>query len=757
MNRPFVPFLVAAALFVLLTAALTWPLVLHPASLVPNDLGDPLLNTWLLSWNARTLPLTERWWNLPQFHPIPGVMAYSEHLLGLSLIATPVIAVTGNPLLAYNVAFFLSFPLCALAAYVLTYVIARRHDAALVAAIAFGFAPYRMSQLAHVQVLSAYWMPVALAGLHLYFQDRRARWVVLAAAGWLLQALACGYYLIYLSVLMGLWMIWFAIGRERWRDVALVTGAHGLAAAALAPLLLGYWKWQHAYGLRRWPDEIASFSADILSVLKAPQNLRLWGSLDVVQRPESDLFPGFALVGLIAAGAIVAWGAAARRASGRVNQARALVGLAIFFGAVAATPLLWGPWKIEIAGIKLLSVSEAAKPFSVAVLLAIVAGFLHPAVRTAWRLRSPLCFYVLAALAMWVLALGPEPTFLNRPVLYKAPYAWLLEVPGVDGVRVPARFWMLAALCLAVAAGLALRHVATRWPSLGRALPLVMGAVLLVEAWPEPLRIYAAPELRPSQTRAVARLELPINTHHDPIVLYRAAAHERPVYNGYSGYFAPHYASLQYLLEEHDAGVLTRLSAFGAIEVVVDHEMDGGGGWRAFVRGHPQAAEVHATETHTIFRVERGPRYVPPPTPSGETLPIAGAVSVDNPHLLSALTDGDRVTRWHAGRPQYPGDRLVVDLGSTREVAGFEILLGGYVADFPRLLQVETSIDGQQWSEAWAGGTGLMAFSAAIDDPLDITLPFAFDPRPARFIRMTQQARERTYYWSIAELRVKGR
>jgi hypothetical protein len=143
--------------------------------------------------------------------------------------------------------------------------------------------------------------------------------------------------------------------------------------------------------------------------------------------------------------------------------------------------------------------------------------------------------------------------------------------------------------------------------------------------------------------------------------------------------------------------------------------------------------------------------------PVGQTLPIATAVSVDNPHLIGAIADGDRVTRWHAGRPQYPGDRLLIDLGSVREVTGLEMLLGGYVADFPRVLHVETSADGQQWREAWAGGTALMAFSAAIDDPLDITLPFSFEPRGARFIRLTQTAQERTYYWSIAELRVKGR
>ncbi len=92
-----------------------------------------------------------------------------------------------------------------------------------------------MSQIAHVQVLSAYWMPLALAGLHLYFRDRHFRWLLLFAASWLMQALACGYYLFYLSVLVALWLAWFALGRERWATIIAVVAAWMVAGLAMAP------------------------------------------------------------------------------------------------------------------------------------------------------------------------------------------------------------------------------------------------------------------------------------------------------------------------------------------------------------------------------------------------------------------------------------------------------------------------------------------------------------------------------------------
>ena len=116
MRRLLKPAVLAAVVYILLTVALTWPLAVRPASLVPNDVGDPLLNTWILAWNARVLPLTSSWWNAPQFYPVAGTMAFSEHLLGLTIFTTPIIWLTNDPLLAHNAAFFLSFVLSALSA-----------------------------------------------------------------------------------------------------------------------------------------------------------------------------------------------------------------------------------------------------------------------------------------------------------------------------------------------------------------------------------------------------------------------------------------------------------------------------------------------------------------------------------------------------------------------------------------------------------------------------------------------------------------
>ena len=111
----------------------------------------------------------------------------------------------------------------------------------------------------------------------------------------------------------------------------------------------------------------------------------------------------------------------------------------------AALPIVYGTWRLTLGGVRLISIGSADKPLALALAAALALMASLPRLRAAIRGRSPLAFYLLCAFAMWVLALGPEPTIMDRPALSQAPYGWLMRLPGFDGLRVPARFWMMAA------------------------------------------------------------------------------------------------------------------------------------------------------------------------------------------------------------------------------------------------------------------------------------------------------------------------
>src|SRR5206468_691144 len=112
----------------------------------------------------------------------------------------------------------------------------------------------------------------------------------------------------------------------------------------------------------------------------------------------------------------------------------------------------------------LVSVTTLAKPLTVALWCAILATVASVNFSRARAERSAFAFYTGAAMIMYIFCLGPEPAVLGKPFWYKPPFAWLMELPGYSNVRAPARFAMLAELCLSVAAAIAFVRIRQRLP-----------------------------------------------------------------------------------------------------------------------------------------------------------------------------------------------------------------------------------------------------------------------------------------------------
>jgi len=264
------PLALATLGYLVLTLAYTWPLPRHILHGVAHDNGDPILNAWILWWSTKAVPLTAAWWNAPIFSPATGTFAFSEHLLGEAPLAWPVIMLTGNPLFGYNIALIASYVLCGLGAHWLAYTLTKRHDAAFVAGVAYAFAPYRLAQLPHIQVLSSYFAPMCLAALHRYDRESKTRWAAVAAGAWLMQSLANGYFLFFLTVLLACWFLWFALGRWPLAKLGKLAACFAVAALLIAPVLFGY---KHilvdTYGFSRGLGAAQEYGADIGSLLKA--------------------------------------------------------------------------------------------------------------------------------------------------------------------------------------------------------------------------------------------------------------------------------------------------------------------------------------------------------------------------------------------------------------------------------------------------------------------------------------------------------
>jgi hypothetical protein len=292
---------VAALCYVAVTLLLFRNLLPVLTTNLPSDLGDPLLNTSILAWNARHLPLSVDWWNFPGFAPLSGVTAFTEHLLGAYPLTSPIVWETGNAVLAYDVLLLACFPLNGIATFALVRQLTGSVPGALIGGLAFAFAPFMSNQLPHVQMLMAFGMPFALFALHRYMSDGRRRDLAWFGVAWLDVLLSNAYSLVFFPILVALWMAWFfrRATMSRWLAIAATAAA---ATLPLAPLLIGYHTRQTAYGLARGYAEILGMSAGVQSLAGVSVFSVLWKRWLPVTYSEASLFPGFAVVTLALVG-----------------------------------------------------------------------------------------------------------------------------------------------------------------------------------------------------------------------------------------------------------------------------------------------------------------------------------------------------------------------------------------------------------------------------------------------------------------------
>ena len=151
----------------------TYPLVLHIGTHLPGDIGDPVLVTWILSWGTHAL--TTNPWSLFHaniFYPAENTLALSEHMIAVVPLFGPSYLLTGNPTLAYNIVFLLSFVLCGISMFLLVHHWTRSFWASLLAGCFFAFAPIRFTEIHHLQLNSVYWAPLVFLFLDRFLRNK---------------------------------------------------------------------------------------------------------------------------------------------------------------------------------------------------------------------------------------------------------------------------------------------------------------------------------------------------------------------------------------------------------------------------------------------------------------------------------------------------------------------------------------------------------------------------------------------------------
>jgi hypothetical protein len=586
---PFAP----SAAYLILAAAWLWPLPIHVASRFAHDPGDPLLNTFILWWNAHALPLSRTMWNAPFYWPMHDALALTEHLAGIAAVASPVQWLGGSALLAYNLTLIASFWWSGLAVHALVRRLTGQDSAAWCAGVVWLLAPYRASQLSHLQVLVTWWMPTALLALHAYYDEGRWRWLALFGLSWLLLSLSNGYYMFFFPVLVAGWIAVFTRSRGDVRRAAAVVAVWLLCSLPLLPVLLEYSTVQGGLNLARTRTEMQMFGATWTSFVHGSPLLRFW-PFHAARTQEDFLFPGNA--------------------------------------------------------------------GTVAVLAALV-------LRRGAVVSRQLAFYASGALICGWLSFGPSPVQWSLASLWHA-YDWIAWLPGFGGLRVPARFFMLATLCLAVAAGIAVAALAQNRRRALVATSMIC-ALAVVDGWIGPLPLGTPPQALGTPLEAGAHvLELPVDDDLVNIAaMYRVAFHRRPTVNGYAGYLPPQMSVIEWALGRRDASVLTELRRGYPLYVVVVASHPSAPEWTAFMDAQPDAQLIGITGAGRLYRLPAAP-FAPQVSPGDPLVPVRSA------------SDSGWIT---------------LDLGAARTVRAVELRTRGHFALVRGTLRVETSLDGRVW------------------------------------------------------------
>ena len=565
--------LAVLGLMAVLATLMTWPLAQSPATAI-NDFGDPLLNAWILWWVVRAIFTPGlALFDAPIFHPAPLTLAYSEHILVSSLTAAPLLLLGADAILAHNFVFWLSFVLAGFGGYLLGWELTGSRGAALVCALGFAFAPYRFGHLGHLQMQTAHFMPLALLYLHRW--ARSAGWghALLFGLFWLLQVLSCGYYALFISLAVGLFLLYYGLAGGWWRDPRrwkqLAVVAVGLALV-VGPLFLPYARVKKVMGFMRSQAMAAGFAATPEHYLAAPPANLLYGQGSARFRAaEGELFLGLLLGGLALVGLARPRGPHTPRPAGG-SWPGIMLGLSALCAAMSGLVLL-NAWLARalggglgslrgatlwllgalaaLAAWRVLSLGGPRAAWSAGVRVAL--GLRPAGGGPAWAyLGRDHVFYLLLALVAFWASLGP------RYGLYALLYHL---VPGFDALRVPARLAVVVTLAWAVLAGYGWRRLEALWPgrkTLRRWLLALASGLILLESCSLPIPWLHVYEVTPEVYQWLARqprgrvvFELPSKGHmgdlaRDARYLYWSTKHGQTLVNGYSGYFPPEYEAL---------------------------------------------------------------------------------------------------------------------------------------------------------------------------------------------------------------------
>jgi hypothetical protein len=296
--------LLSIAAYLVLLAAMSWPLARDLVHSGPMERPDGRLNAWILAWAGPTA-LTDpgHVFQAPAFYPLPDSLAFSENLLLPAVLVAP-LQPLGGPVFAYNAALVLALLFSGLGAQLLVRRVSGDRLAAFVAGAFFAAGPHRWTRLSHLHAQMTVFLPFALLALDCFWERRTLRRALLVGLALALQGLASIYLGVITAATLAVAVLVALFGGLRPRELLRLAAGFVLAGAILWPVVRPYLRMRAFEGVEFTMDTVSIYAANLPSYAAA--GTRLWGPLSQrlldPARTRDTLFPGVVVLVLGLAG-----------------------------------------------------------------------------------------------------------------------------------------------------------------------------------------------------------------------------------------------------------------------------------------------------------------------------------------------------------------------------------------------------------------------------------------------------------------------
>jgi hypothetical protein len=719
---------IALLLFIILTGIMTYPVALRMSNHIPSEIddpllvGDPLLNTWILGWNIHKIRTgLSGYWNANLFYPHNLTLTFSEHLAGIAILGLPVMLLTDNIIFTYNFLFLLSFILSGFGAYLLVKHLTGNFWAGIIAGVIFAFSSYKFSQWIHLHMLNAQWIPFGFLYLHKFFEKTKYKYLALFIFFYILQCISSLHNGLFMTVFAVIFIVYYVLVKKIRDKKFLAVTALSLIFAfiVLLPFSYPYIQAKRHYGLKRELSDAKNYSAQVKSYLTAYRTNRIYGKL-----------------------------------TRRLWQHGGKGGFEkeLFFGIIASLLAFICLWPSRPIRPKKMKITHNEK------------------------------FYLLMVISSVLFSFGPAIQFFGKSSL-PGPYLLLYYlVPGFKGIRVPARFAIMVLLGIGVLAGYGYRKFSEKFDVpikksiLGMTLVMLILAECLIVPLPAPQvktgeNIPSVYKWLSQQRDDFAIVELPLHSassfdvRKESLYLYYSAYHWKKILNGSSGYYSPTYFFLSTQMLKFPSRIFLNLLKKLGISYMIVHSTEyEKSHWQEIygkLNGYKnEISFVGKFDSDFVYQINNSSfGLTRPEEPNPELLiPRKSWFAESNfnneraPHAI----DGNTETLWYTG-PKQPGQYFQLDLGKIYEFNRIWLDFGAHLYAYPENYKLEVSGDRRNWRVVISEGNDLpeLLISSIFYSPSNSRIGMKFNTQKARYIRITQYGKDKSYGWGVSEIEVQ--